>query len=682
MSSRGLIAWFARNPVAANLLMICIVVGGLLTLPLIDKRLFPERDLNYISIGIEYPGAAPQEVEQGITLKVEEAVRFIRGIKRVISKSVEDGSYTRLEVKEGYDPDDVLLEVRRRIDAITSFPDRAEKPKVIRLQRDEESLTVSIFGPVARDDLKELAKQVREEITALPAVSQAKVVGTKDYEIAVEMTEDRIIEYGLSFEQVANAVSQASLNLPGGAVTTVSGDILLRARGQRTTGEALKKIAVKTGLDGTLITLGEVATIRDGFVEQLHYTRFNRKPAINISVKNLPDENGLKISEQVRAYVTRKNPTLAKGVKMETWGDRAFYLQSRLDLLANNLLVGALLVLAILTLFMNIRLAFWVMMGLPVCFFGTILLMAVTDIGLSINLVSLFAFIIALGIVVDDAIIVGESAYREVEKNGPGVNSVVAGVKRVSIPVTCGVLTTVIAFLPMVGIKSSMVLDPKTVGLVVIFCLLFSLVESKLILPAHLARMGALTGSSDTSKNRLRAFLNRTFHGLAYLGYRPLLRRLIDHRYSLLKSYGLPLIILTAIPFGVVGAVAGHWLLDLPMSVFSGFGVIALSGVVVNDSLVMVDSINRARGAGESPIDAAISAGCLRFRAIVVTSLTTFAGILPMLLETSLQAKFVIPMAVSLGFGILFATLITLFLVPVLYGVGADIKYLGSSPYL
>jgi multidrug efflux pump subunit AcrB len=964
-------------------------------------------------------------VEEGINIRIEEAIEDITGIKKVTSVADEGGGAVTIEVEEGYDVGEVLDEVKVRIDAIASFPENIEKPIIFQQKAEEQVIFVQLYGKLDEVSMKELAKSVRDEILALPGITSAAIWGARDYEIAIEISELQLREYGLSFDDVVHAVRNSSLDLPGGSIKSKSGDILLRAKGQAYFGNDFDQIVLLTRADGSRLLLSDVATITDGFVEIERFSEFDRMPSVSVVVNAVGDQDALKISEQVNRYVEEKNMTLPEGISLATWGDKAYYLQGRLDLMLNNMLWGGLLVFLVLSAFLRLRLAFWVLMGLPVCFLGTMLLMPVSAIAITVNMLSLFGFILVLGIVVDDAIIIGESAYTETEKHGHNTENIIKGAQRVAMPATFGVLTTIVAFIPMLMVSGPFGVIWKTIGMVVILCLIFSLIESKLILPAHLVHM-KVTPDDPNSRNPITRFRQICSAGLITLindYYQPLLRRALRYRYvtialffSLLiviaavvaggyvrsvffpdlpgdfiraevnmvegapssataaalrvmsdalyqvdeevsqslgnpvvkhnvafirengttgvvwaelskgenrevdgyqianlwrekmpelsgvrevtfdgsinqgpgsaiafkligkdlelvaeaaaelrsrlasfdgvydvrddssggkeeiilrikpqaealgltlfdlarqvrfgfygaeaqrvqrgsdevkvmvrypreerrsisdlenmrirtangdqvpfsavadielakgyaqitrvdgrraitvmaaadkaraepakiadeieqkvlpeilakypgvtsalegatleeknalsgllkgaflalfaiyalmaiplKSYTQPLVIMTVIPFGFIGAIFGHMVLGLPISVLSLCGIIALAGVVVNDSLIMVDFINHARAEGFRLGDALLNAGVKRFRAILLTSLTTFFGLIPIILEKSLQAQVVIPMAVSLAFGILFATVITLFLIPCLYLILDDL---------
>ena len=1022
---KGLIAWFARNSVAANLLMWILLIGGVFGAFSIQKQVFPNFEVNIISVRVPYLGAAPQEVEEGVLLKVEDAIKDLDGIKQITSTASEGMGSVTIEVEEDYDVQVVLDEVKSQVDAIPSFPGNTEKPIVYRTKFQQDVLWIAVYGDASERELKEFAKNLRDDVANLPGISSVQVVGDRDYEISLELSEYTLQKYNLTFSEVVNAVRQSSIDLPGGAIKSDNGNILLRTKGQAYTGWEFAQIVLLTREDGSRLTLGDIATIDDGFVEDPQYAMFDNQPAVNVRVKAVGDQNALEISKEVNQYLAKNKKDFPAHIKADAWGDSSFYLADRLNMMLENMFWGGVLVFLVLSLFLKIKLAFWVMVGLPVCFLGTLMVLPLDMMGVSINMLSLFAFILVLGIVVDDAIIMGESAYSEIDAKGHSTDNVIAGVKKVAMPATFGVLTTIAAFSPMLMVSGPFGVIWKTIGLVVIVCLTFSLIESKLILPAHLAHMrlkpydpakanrfqrfrdffsegiksfikniyapflvkaikaryvtlaafvsmliltygmfkgdwvrfvffptipsdfvmasvelepgsslsqrdkaldtmldamyrmndqisretgsgvishavafdqgslggqvfaelskgesrdvtdteiqrrwrelmpeipgvktlnfnapGGPGGGSDLSfefsssdinqleliSKEVKAALaeyngvsdiNDTFAGgadeiqlqlkpqaealgitlqqlgqqvrygfygaevqrvqrddeevkvmvrypkeernsIGHLetmrvrspagqdvpfeqvadielgkGYDSIIR--VDGQRSVtvsaavdkdiaepnevtmemitrvipeimkkyprvefklqgnsreqmeamtslaqgllfalfaiyallaipLRSYTQPLIIMSVIPFGIVGAILGHLMLGHAVSVLSICGIIALSGVVVNDSLIMVDFVNRARQEGHRLMDAAISAGTQRFRAIILTSLTTFMGLVPIMFERSLQAQVVIPMAISLAFGILFATVITLLLVPALYVILDDIK--------
>ncbi|WP_051785688.1 efflux RND transporter permease subunit [Endozoicomonas numazuensis] len=1026
-NQKGFIAWFANNPVAANLLMILIVVAGLMTAFTIKKRMFPDFAVNNVQIEVVYPGAGPEDIEQSVLLKLEESLRDVTGIKKVVSITWEGYGRLRVELESGYDIDQLYDDVKTAIESVTNLPSEAEEPTVTKLEQNEQVLFISLYGDIDRLSLQRTAQTLQDELLTLPDVLKTNILGESDLEISILVSERKLREYGLTFDEVARALRVSSIDVAGGSIKTDDGDIAVKTRGQAYKGFDFYDFEIRTNADGSRLLLSDIATIHDGFEESEGLVRFNGKTAVAIEIVSETEQNDIKTAKAVKAFLEERRGSLPQGMDVKVWGDASYYLQGRMDMMMENMLYGAILVFLLLSLFLRIRVALWVIIGIPVCFLGAIWLMPNGFMPVSINMLSLFAFILVLGIVVDDAIIIGESVYTQISRHGHTTENVVAGVKRVVVPATFGVLTTMAVFIPLLMIEGSGEPFFTAISLVVIFCLIFSLVESKMILPAHLAHMkkleqggknkGIVTRIQDSFANWLERFIERRYQPLIAKAVRnryvtvsifvglmviligviqsPLIRfaffpdvpsefirvnmemnagssiaernaglsrieqslfkvdeefrdkhpeegglfdgmmvwsqgdtsgvvfveltknetrtlgpkevaqrwrdetgeivgvkqlnfsagqhaggskpvyfrlsgadsdqldqaakalekhlnsyeglfdventadasadevivdilpsaqalglsladlghqvrqgfygeevqkiqrgreevkvilrypreerndltdlekvrirtadgnevpfyqvasvtegegasfiRRTDGKRSLavsadldteqldtrtvvkdvmdnftpglksrypevnielggsteeemqsmeqlivltimalmlvyaliaipLKSYLQPMIIMGIIPFGLVGAVIGHLILNLQLSMMSIFGLIALAGVLVNDSLILVDFINKGRDQGMSLYHAAVDAGKERFRAIILTSLTTFLGLVPITLEQSLQAQFVIPMAVSLGFGILFATAITLVLTPALYLVIEDIK--------
>ena len=533
----GIIAWFARNSVAANLLMIFIVVGGFFTIQTINKQMFPQVKINWIAYNAPYPGAAPQEVEEGITIKIEEALESVQGLKRVITYSKRNLSNGYFEVELDYDPQIVLEEVKSAIDSISSFPDGMERIKVERERYRQEVMYISLYGELTNRELKELGRTIHNEIQELPHINISELYSGLDYEISIEVSKDRLREYGLSFGVIANAVRSYSRNMSAGQIRAENGYINLRVENQAYRGHEFEQIPVITLEDGTTIVLGEIATIIDGFEEGLQYSKFNGKNSITFFIGAADNQSITEIAEVVNEYVNTKGNVLPEGVKLETWVDMTYYLDGRLNMMVDNMKSGAVLVFLMLALFLRVRLAFWVMMGLPVCFLGTLLVMPMEFVGVTINVISLFAFILVLGIVVDDAIVMGESAHEEIEEHGHSTENVIRGVKRVAMPATFGVLTTMAVFLPFLFGEGPSSAFGKAIGSVVILCLIFSLVESKLILPAHLVKMKMKAFNPKNPVDRLRAWIDVKLKRFIDNVYSPSLAVFLEYRYSVLMFF-------------------------------------------------------------------------------------------------------------------------------------------------
>ena len=1016
-SKSGLIGYFAHNPVAANLLMIFILIMGLVSYFTIQKQMFPNVEINYIHIQVVYPGASPKEIEESVMIKIEESLKDVTEIKRMVARSFRNSGRVSLEIEPDEDLTDVLDKVKLRVDGISTLPAGLEPLIVYQQEFQQQVVEMSLTADVPVFEMKPLARQLEQELLQLKNVSLVNVYAP-DEEIGIEIDPEVLREYGISINDVMLAINQYSTNASAGQLRTESGLVSIRIENQYYDGEEFRKIPVKIGENGAKVLLGDIAVIKDGFEEGMNYFKFNGHNAIYFQVNATKDQSSTVVSNSVKRWMEQRNETLPPGVKIEKLVDMTYYLNARLDMMLKNMAMGAILVAIMLTVFLRFRLAMWVMVGLPVCFLGAIMVMPFFDV--TINVVSLFAFIMVLGIVVDDAIVIGESVYSEIEhKGGGGVHNVVMGARRVATPATFGVLTTIAVFAPFTLSSGPDSAFFKGIAIVTIACLAFSLIESKLILPAHLAhthfspekttgwRAGFNRGFQNFIQNTYRPFVTRCidwrwptfaiFIGLLMLSFslmssnlvrfipmpsvpedypsislemnenvsdqqtidtltsieqmvkqvdldiqeeygKPLVenvlvynenrtagrvmvslvpdkdrvfsslelsqrwrenmpdlpgvksliindkvgqqgvgdgdfgyllfganfetldkaaRQMIDKlqqqpglynisstldpagkeiqisllpvaydlgislsdlssqlgasfyggeaqrvvrdgeelkimvrypeltrqsfaslRYALintprrkevmlgdiaeliekpgisyvrrqdgyrsvyvyggiddqliepseankniyekvipevlklypsvktqlgggikedqeqaneqkmffiagmlivyillavpLKSYSQPLIVMSVIPFSLTGAIFGHYLLGMNLSMMSTFGLIAAAGVVINDSLVMTDFVNQMRKQGHSIKESVIEAGCARFRAITLTSITTFAGVMPIMFETSLQARFVIPMAVSLGFAVLFATLITLILVPCLYLILSD----------
>ncbi|ALS97134.1 efflux RND transporter permease subunit [Lacimicrobium alkaliphilum] len=1013
----GLIAFFANNPVAANLLMIFIIVMGIVSYFTIQRQMFPNIEINYININATYRGASPQEIEEGILIKIEEALKDVTEIKKTVSRAFRNSGRVSLEIKTDAELAEVMDKVKSRVDSIATFPADMEPVTIAQAEFRQSVIEMAVVGDLPLTDLKVLARQMERELLQLGNISLVNLDAPDD-EIAIEIKPEMLRKYNLTLSDVSQAIRRYSANMSAGQLRTDSGIISVRVENQYYNGEEFRQIPIKIGPSGARVLLQDVATIEDGFTEGERYFKYSGINAIFMAVQATKDQNMIPVADSVKSFIEHRNKTLPPGVEMKVLVDMTYYLNARLDMMLKNLFQGSILVALMLTLFLRFRLAFWVMVGLPVCFLGAVMMMPVF--GISINILSLFAFIMVLGIVVDDAIVIGESSYTEIEKYGGGVESAVRGAKRVATPATFGVLTTIAVFAPFTFSSGPEGTFFYIIAMVVIFCLVFSLIESKLILPAHIAH----TNFKPVKETSWRSRFNRRFFGFVNGPYKNFVSRCTELRWLVLctfvaillisvglisaghvrtvptpkvphdfpsiriemnetvsdqatidalmtieqaildvdketeaeygigmvrdmlafnqgrtearivvplieeedrpyntfelsrrwrekipeipgmksfsiqddvngggndgdfgyllfgsdlktlneagrrfiamlqeqeglfdvsstidpaskevqiqllpvaydlglnlstianqvgasffgteaqrvirgteevrvmvryprltrerfaelkhtvittpdgqevmlgdvvtlseqpgisyirreggyrsvyvwgaidqdsvepgaavknikekllpdlksefpsvmtelggdiaeqqaqqneqmmffiagmiivyillavplKSYGQPIIIMSVIPFAMTGAIWGHFFFGLDMSMMSTFGLIAAAGVVINDSLVMTDFINQRREEGIRIKDAVVEAGCARFRAITLTSITTFVGVLPIMFETSLQARFVIPMAVALGFAVLYATVVTLILVPCLYLILGDLR--------
>ena len=467
-----MIEWFTRNPVAANLLMLLILAGGLMTAFTIKREVFPEFSLDVITVEVPYLGAAPEEVEQAVAVRVEEAIQGIDGVKRITSTSVEGRGTVVVELELGEDVSRVLDEVKSRVDAIDTFPAETEKPIVREVTNRRKVVDVAVSGEADERTLKRLGERVRDEIAAMEGITQVELENARPYEISIEVSEDALRRYSLSIDEVARAVRMSSLDLPGGSVKTEGGEILLRTKGQAYVGSDYESLVLMTRPDGSRLKLGDVAKVVDGFAETDQTARFDGKPAMVVAVFRTSDQSALELSDKVSDYVAEARLRMPEGIDLTIWQDQSKTLRDRLSLLTRNGLSGLFLVFVALVLFLRFRVAFWVSMGIPISFLGAVWLMPGNDV--SINLMSLFAFILVLGIVVDDAIVVGENVYTHQQRHQQGLKGAIEGSQEVAVPVIFGVLTTVAAFAPLVAVEGVMGKFMRVIPLIVIPCLLFS----------------------------------------------------------------------------------------------------------------------------------------------------------------------------------------------------------------
>ena len=537
---RGMIDWFARNSVAANLMMAFILVSGILAMSSVREESFPEIELDRINVEVPYLGAAPEEVEEAVNVRIEEAIQGIDGIKQIQSTASEGMGSVMIELDLDADARRVVDEVKSNVDAITTFPIETEKPIVRELTSRQQVVDVAVSGNVDPFALKRLTERVRDEITAIPEITQVDIVSAPPYEISIEVSEDDLRRHGLTFDQVAAAVRRSSLDLPGGSVRTERGEILLRTIGQAYRGAEFENLVLWTRADGSRLRLGDVATVVDGFEETDQQARFDVEPAMMISVFRTGEQSAIEISGLVNEYVAEARGRIPEGMSLTVWQDNAKILSGQRSHMLRNGFVGFGLVFLVLALFLELRLAFWVSLGIPISFLGAIALMPGLEV--SVNEVSLFAFVLVLGIVVDDAIIVGENIYRHQEEHGDGMRGSVEGAYEIAKPVTFAVLTTVAAFGPLLFVPGMIGKIFRVIPLVVIPCLLFSLVESLNILPAHLSHI-----PKRVRRGPWRRFQSRFANGLKRFVrevYCPILETALRWRY-LTASIGVGTMIVT-----------------------------------------------------------------------------------------------------------------------------------------
>ncbi len=1025
-----MISWFARNSVAANLLMITIMIGGTLAIrDGVRLEMFPFSDPDTVSVSVPLRGATPEDVELGVAIRIEEAVQDLEGIDKITSRSVEGSTRVQIEIDSDYDPRELLDDIKSRVDAINTFPADTEKPIISLSTHSWPVISIVIAGDYSEDEIRLYAERVRDDLLRVDGITQVSLDSVRRYEIAIEASPDRLREFDVTLADISRAIRGSSVDISAGNVRTEGGDVLIRSKGQAYRRADFESIVVKTNPDGSILRVSDIATVLDGFEEESLRTRFNGKHAAFVDVSRVGRQSAIEVSDKVKDYIASKQESLPVGMELSHWDDDSERLKDRLGIMTSSAVQGSILVILLLSLFLRPSVAAWVFLGIPISFLGSFIILYLLDI--SLNLMSAFGFIIVLGIVVDDAIVTGENVYSRMRQGDSGLSAAIHGTKEVAIPVTFGILTTIAAFMPLAFIEGRMGQIFAPIPAVVIPVLMFSLIESKLILPAHLkhiqlhehdhkatgfqawqsrfadgfesvvlryygpalkfclrnrySTVAAFTGvllvlimlvvsgwtrfvtferlegetatatitmpvstpfeatsrhaekmvaaaiqlqekytdpetgqsmvtnilssvgstgrsngshlaqvqmetvprqdrsmevSMSEMNNEWRRLtgpvpgaesvnfraswfragdpINFQFSGnsletlnavgeelkthlatypgvfeiadslsdgkeelqieLSPQGYligltrteivnqvgqafkglqaqriqrgrddiRVLVRFPIDERRTIsslnemlitapngrliplanvadikpgrgpsqirridgfrvlnvmadvdkentnmvvlmaelrsyvdtllvkypsitytvegeqarqaetfgslslgivivlfaiycmlalpLKSYVQPVLVMSVIPFGIIGAIIGHWIMGVTLTILSILGLMALTGVVINDSLILVDFINqRHRNAGEKLLSAVERAGVVRFRPVMLTSLTTFFGLTPLLMDNSSSAQFLIPMAVSLAFGILFATIITLILVPTILMIADDI---------
>ena len=551
------IDWMARNGVAANLLMIFLTVIGVLSAVTVVQEVFPEFSLDAVQVRVEYPGSSPEEIEQSIVQRVEDRIEGIEGIDRITATAAENFGVVTAELKRGFDVSEVRDDIKQEVDRITAFPQDAEEPTVAELTNRQQAIQIALYGDVSERTLKEAAKRLDNELTAYPIISLIEIDGVRDYEISVEVSRDALRAHNLTLAEVAALVRQGSLDLPGGEIETREEQILIRTEGQNYTKQDFEDIVLLSRNDGTTVRLGDVARVEDGFEDSELITRFNGQPAAFLKIFRTGDEQVLAVVDQVRQHLdTEVKPSLPAGLNVSIWKNDAENLRSRLSLLIKNGLLGLVLVIVALGLFLNPRLAFWSSVGIFIAFIATFAVMIVLDV--SVNLLSLFGFILSIGIVVDDAIVVGENVFAEQEKGTPPLKAAIKGAQRVATPVTFAILTTVVAFMPLLFVSGTIGKLLGDIPTIVIIVLLLSLVEVLVILPNHLSHV-----SKDDEKEPNNVFLKRLKQARTWVAARlnafiegPLDRAL---RFAT-ASYGLVIVSGVAAMIMLVGLVAGGYI--------------------------------------------------------------------------------------------------------------------------
>lgn len=547
-----------HNPVFVNILLAMVILSGAFAAVSLIREIFPSTSLDMIMVSVPYPGAGPEEVEEGVCLKLEDALEGTEDVKSYYTVGAEDIGMAYLELIEGVDVQSILDEVTNRVNAISTFPADAERPIINEMKFEDSVLWVAVYGDAPRRQLKDLAEQLKDELLREDGISKINIVGAGDYEIAVEISEEKLRQYGLTFDAVAAAVNRAARNFPGGTIRTTHEQIKIRTMGRRYTGAEYADIVLMARPDGTSIRLGQVATIIDDFTEDAQTSRFNGLPCAQLQVNKTDREDALAITAKVDAFIAQKNRELPPNIRLQKWVDTSVFIESRQDLLINNGIIGLALVFCLLWAFLDLRLAFWVSMGIPISLAGGLALMGAM--GQTINMVSLFALIMILGIIVDDAIIAGEAIYFH-RKSGEGpLDAAIKGATEVAWPVLTAVVTTIVAFVPLLFVGGIMGKFIKVLPIVVIAALATSLFESLMMLPAHLRNLPHIARRSEMPGDghlhpvkRLRIKLSGLLENIIENQYRPAIATILHWRYAAL-ALGVAVLLLTA------GAIGGGFL--------------------------------------------------------------------------------------------------------------------------
>jgi len=542
-----LITYLTKYAIWSNAIILIVLVLGGFSVFNIKKAFFPEVDPNTISVTVVYPGASPEEMEEGVVVKIEEALKSIQGIEEINSKASENTASVSISVKSGYESEIVLTDVKNSVDRINSFPESAERPIVINAKPRETAITLILVGDVDLMSLKKYAETMRYDLLASGIISEVTTSGYPDREIAIEVPEATLTRYGITFDQVANAVRLNNRDISSGSIKTESEEILIRSRAKKYDPEGLGKIILRTNNDGSILRLSDIAEIKAQFSEVPNKRYFNGKPAVTVEVIKFPEENILSITDYVSAYAKEFNEA-NQTVEAVILDDRADYLNARLDILTTNGITGLVLVMVFLGLFLSLRLSFWVAFGIPFSFLG--MLFMADMVGVTINIMSLFGMILVIGILVDDGIVVGENIYAHFEKGKSPLRSSVDGTMEVMGSVFTGVSTTILAFSLFFFFDGRFGAIVKEMAVVVILCLIFSLIECYFVLPAHLAHSGAL---DKKEPGKFRKGLDKGFNFLRDKLYAKVLVQMIRHRYPVL-AFSIALVMI------ITGLIQGNYI--------------------------------------------------------------------------------------------------------------------------
>ena len=532
-----MISWFARNSVAANLVMITIILGGILAIRTeLALEIFPSPDADTVLVTVPLRGATPEDIELGVATRIEQAVQDLEGIDRIISNSVEGSTTVAVEVDTNYDPRQLLEDIKGRVDSINTFPADTEKPVIRLALRKRSVIEVVVAGDYAEEEILNQAESVRDELLRLEGITQVEIGSVRNYEIAIEASQDKLREFNLSLSDLSTSIRNSSLDLSAGNLRTAGGDVLIRTKGQAYRHSDFETIVVKTNPDGSIIRLKDVAVVIDSFEEESVSTNFNGKPAAFVNVYRVGDQSPIDIANSVKAFIEDKRLTMPVGFTLDYWDDDSQVLKDRLNILKNSAIQGSILVILLLSLFLRPAIALWAFIGIPVSFLGAVIFMG--TFGITLNLMSAFAFIIVLGIVVDDAIVTGENVYSHLRMGKTGTEAAIDGTREVSVPVTFGVLTTIAAFMPLAFVEGRLGAVVSLIPAVVVPVLIFSLIESKLVLPSHLKHIKVKTDKEKLNRFQIwQQNFADSFEKKIHHFYLPLLKKAIEYRYATLATF-------------------------------------------------------------------------------------------------------------------------------------------------
>jgi multidrug efflux pump subunit AcrB len=527
---KGILAWMTKNHVAANLLMLALVVGGLIVMADIKQEVFPEFALDIVDVSVSYPGASPEEIEEGIILAIEEEIRDLEDVERVTAKASEGRAGISVELLTNTNAEKAVQDIKNGIDRITSLPEDAERPVVNLKKRRREVLRLALHGDVDERTLFYFSQNIREELLGLPSVTQVELRGVREPEISIEVPQSLLRSFGLTLGEIADIISRSAVDVPAGGIKAEGGEVLLRTSERRDFASEFAGISLVSKPDGTEVTIGDIAKITDGFADSEREAYFNGERAVLFYVYRTGEQTPIQISKIVADYMESLTPSLPEGIGFSVYNDRSDLYRQRLNLLLRNGTFGLLLVLLTLGLFMEARLAFWVAMGIPISIAGSFLILHY--LGGSINMVSLFAFIITIGIIVDDAVVVGENIYYNRERGLSPLSASIEGVREMSTVVTFAVVTNIIAFLPLLFVPGSTGKFFSILPAVVVAVFLISLVECLFVLPAHLAyRRRDHSGAAMNIINKVPNLCEKGLDRVIKKVYAPLIRFAITNRY-------------------------------------------------------------------------------------------------------------------------------------------------------